>query len=397
MARKLSNWLKGLAQLTTETEAPPHFWLWGGLFTLAGAMGARCRLQYGISPLLPNLYICLVAKPGIARKGGPPSLAKTMLGQVGGAGLCNLGVDSTTKPSLTLELANCSVPIQVAPGQFETVSELILVSKELSSFFGPDLQNMIEILTDLFDFHVEWEYKTKNKGKDKIRQPCLNFMAATTPSWLARNVPYESIGYGWASRVLFVTARNKKCRIAFPKFDYGALYETLILDLAHIATLKGQFEWEQGAKDLFEQWYLALDKKYDETDDERLHDMIERLHIQVIKTAMALRVAESDDLILDANNMARAISLIEDIFPNLSEAFGAYGRNKYSQDIARVMDQFRARGTIMESELHKANWRHLSLSDLRNVIDLLLSMNLISIVGTSINNGLIERKLRWRE
>lgn len=395
--RRHPNWLRGFADLTTNTEAPAHFWLWGGIFTLSAAIGARCRLNYGIDPLLPNLYICLVARPGAARKGGPPSLAKKMLTQVGGAGLCNLGVDSTTKPSLTLELANCSVPVQTAPGKFEAVSELILISKELSSFFGPDLQNMIEVLTDLFDFHQEWEYKTKNKGRDKIRQPCLNFFAATTPSWLAKNVPYESIGYGWASRVIFVTAKDKKCRITFPEISYGKLFETLVLDLSHIATLRGTFEWSQEARDLFDQWYINLDQKYKETDDERLHDIIERLHIQVLKVAMALRVSVSDELVLDANSMGQAIHLIEDIFPNLTDAFGAYGRNKYSQDIARVMDQFRAHKKLEESWLYKANWRHLTSSEMRGIIELLISMGRVRVMGAKVNGAQMDRTLKWSE
>jgi hypothetical protein len=52
-----------------------------------------------------------------------------------------------------------------------------LISKELSSFMAVNPKEMIEVLTDLFDSHDVWEYKTSEKGTDKLYGVCVNCLS----------------------------------------------------------------------------------------------------------------------------------------------------------------------------------------------------------------------------
>ena len=135
-------------------------------------------------------------------------MAKKLLSEI----KCNVGVDSSTKPSLTRELSQCTAVEALPSGEFMTHSSMALVSKELSSLMI-DLKNMVECLTDLYDTHEVWEYKTKGAGKDEIYGPCLGVFAATTPSWVTNNLPYEAIGDGFFSRIVVVTGDSKRKRV----------------------------------------------------------------------------------------------------------------------------------------------------------------------------------------
>ena len=68
MPRKLADWLGTYIEYTKETESAPIFHRWVGLSILAAAMSKKVWLNLGRIKVFPNLYIVLVAEPGIARK-----------------------------------------------------------------------------------------------------------------------------------------------------------------------------------------------------------------------------------------------------------------------------------------------------------------------------------------
>jgi len=373
--RRLPNWLAALEELTQNTETPAHFWMWSGVYTLSSAMQRKVWLDYGFEKVLPNLYIFLVATPGRCRKAAAISLSKKMLVEI----KCHVGVDSSTKPSFTQELSRCTGIEQMPDGEFMTHSSMALVSKELSSLMI-DLRNMVDCLTDIYDYHhPTWEYKTKGAGKDEIYGPCVSVFAATTPSWMANNLPYEAIGDGFASRIVMVTGDAKRTRVPRPELSAAqrALYRDLVHDLGVVNLLKGPFQWSEEAKRVFDAWYEGIDAYYEKIEDERFHGFLERMHVVVLKVCMALRVSSSDDLTLVGSDMSSAIELVEDVLPSLPEAFGPLGRSAQAPDVQRVMDQFRKKRKMTKEELYRRNWRHCSDRVLGEVLATLVGMGFI--------------------
>jgi len=372
--RRLVNWLATLGELTLERETPAHFWIWAGLYVLASALQRKVWLDYGFDKLLPNLYVFLVAPPGKCRKGAPISLAKKLLEAV----KCNVGVDSSTKRSFTSELSQCTAIEQMPDGEFMTHSSMSICSKELSSMLV-DLRSMIECLTDLFDFHEVWRYKTMGSGKDEIYGPFISVFAATTPSWMANNLPFEAIGDGFISRVVMVTGDEKQKRVPRPELTQREelLYRDLVHDLGIVSHLKGAFEWDPSGERAFDSWYHTVDTYYDKLEDERFFGFIERMHIIVLKVAMGLRVAYSNDLLLTKDDIEAAIALTEDIIESLPDAYGAMGRSSLAQDIQRVMEQFDKGKKMSMEELQRRNWKHITDFQMEEVIKTLKSMGYI--------------------
>jgi hypothetical protein len=348
--------------------------MWSGLFTIASALQRKVWLDYGFDKLLSNLYIFLVAPPGKCRKGAPIALTQKLLESV----KVSVGVDSSTKRSFTNELASCASVEQLPDGEFLTHSSMAICSKELSSMLV-DLHGMVECLTDLFDYHDVWRYKTMGAGKDEIYGPFVSIFAATTPSWMANNLPYEAIGDGFISRIVMVTGDQKQKRVPRPGITerQESLFRDLVHDLGIISYLKGAFEWDPKAERAFDHWYHGIDKYYEQLEDERFFGFIERMHIVVLKVSMALKVSRSNELILEEGDILAAIALAEDVLSNLPEAYGSIGRSDMAQDVKRLMGQFDTKEIMTLEELSRRNWRHITDRQLKEVLATLVSMDYI--------------------
>ena len=374
MTRRCKNWLTSLAEYISETESPRKFWAWSGIFTLASALQRRVWLNFGIEDLYPNLYIMIVAPPGRCRKGAPLSLAKRILTEAN----IPVFVDSPTKRALTKYLDELGkTSFFTIDGVPKPQCPLALISKELSSFMAVNPKEMIEVLTDLFDSHDVWEYKTSEKGTDKLYGVCIGCFFATTPTWMATNLPEEAIGGGFTSRFVLVSDTDKYQFIPIPPIPPDALYRELVRDLVHISSLCGEFIWEPEAKEYYKKWYLTIEGKVKTTMDERLHGFLERIHIMSLKVAMTLHVAYSDRLVITLNDITQAIALLEEAFHDAPAALSSHGRSDLGVDTDKVAMQVRTCGTVTYSDLVRMNYRNVTPDQLKQVLETLRAMGSI--------------------
>jgi len=377
--RQLPNWLKGLQEYVEESESPRQFWMWAGLSTIAGALQRKVWLPFGFEPIFPNLYVLIVAPPGRCRKGAPVAFVKKMLTEIG----ANVYVDSPTKRALTKALDSLGKNNAfMYQGKPRVHCSITLPSKELSSFLATDTKAMVEILTEIYDCHDIWEYQTSGEGKDKLYGLCTNCFFATTPSWMATNLPEEAIGGGFTSRFVLVSGLEKYKYVPIPPPPDSEIYKSLKLDLTHISTqLIGEFVWGDGAEKLFSDWYMTIEPKRKATKDERIHSMFERLHVITIKVAMCLRVAYSDDLILTCEDITGAIRLAESVLNTAGDALSDHGRSKQAVDVGKVISQIKLAGSITFQELMKLNFRNTTKTELEEIIQTIQVMGLAKLIG----------------
>lgn len=390
MARRNENWLAGLQEYVENTEAPRAFWLWGGIFTICATLQRKVWLPYGLENLYPNIYTIIVAPPG-KRKGGPVSLAKKMLLDIKSP----VSVDSSSKRSLTEELAETTKTEQFNYlGKPHPMATLAVISKEMSSLLAVNPKEMVEVLTDLFDSHDEWKYKTSGKGEDFLYNVCVSCFIATTPKWLNDNLPKGAVGGGYTSRNIIITGDQKYKLVPIPPRPDKMLYKSLILDLAKIGNLVGPFKWTAESEEYFKEWYKTTPKMIQTVKDERAIGFIERIHIHALKVAMALRVAYSDELVLELLDLQRATSLLENVLENLSLALGGYGSSRLGPEVHRVMQQIQAMKTTTEKELLAMNYRNLSKTDLKEVIDTIKDLKKITHIW---KDDIKDFEIKWRK
>ncbi len=369
-SRNLKDWLKGLRHYVENTEAPRHFWLWGGIFTICCALQRRVWLPYGIQTIYPNLYLLLIAPPG-GRKGGPVGLARDMLQDLDHY----VSADSLSKRRLTRQLGEISGKAHFDyKGKPRAQAPLAIVSKELSSLLTLDPKVMIEILTDLFDSHGRWDYETDGVGMDNIRGVCVSLFAASTPTWIAGNLPPESIGGGFTSRCVLIYGDKKYKEVAIPDELDPKLYTALIQDLNRISRLVGEFTWDDETRNYFTDWYGTIPGKVKQIKDARLHTFMSRIHVIVLKTAMALRVSYSEELVLTADDIGQAIEVTEASLEDASDALGGHGRSDTALEVETIMRHISRSGKITRQELLRLNYRNTPPDELDRVLDTIVGM-----------------------
>jgi len=387
--RRCENWLATLAAYAEDTESPRRFWLWAGIFTITAAVQRQVWLPYGMEPLYANLYVMIVAPPGRFRKSVPVSFAKKILTDL----QVPVYVDSPTKRALTMALEKSGKENHFTHNTvYHNQCAYALISKELSSFFAVDPKAMVEVLTDLFDSHAEWKYETSGKGSDSLRNVCLNCLLASTPTWIANNLPADAIGGGFTSRFVLVAETEKYKSVPRPAPPNEQLYNDLRADLAKISKIVGEFSWGPGAGEYFDEWYDALEKKVHVTKDRRLHGYIERMHIIAIKTAMALRLAYSHELVITISDIAQAAELIDDVLNTASTALGAHGRSTQSLSTFEIMQQVKALGRTTFKDLLKTNFFNTTKYELEQIVETLSAMGHIK---SSYNPNTAITEITW--
>ena len=393
MSRQLQSWLKTLEQYAEETESSRQFWMWAGVSTIASALQRKVWLQFGAQNLYPNMYILLVGPPA-QRKDAPVSFSRKVLMDLS----IPVAADSSSKRRFTSSLEKTSNTEQFYfKGKPMTQCAMSVISGEFSDLFAVNLKEMVECLTSVYDSREVWKYETEGKGQDKLYNVCVNCLAATTPGWIMDNLPQSAIGGGFTSRFVMVYGDKVYKRVTVPWIrsvedlkdpkiieQHESLYKALVKDLQHIhQNLLGPFIWEPSAYQYFDTWYQRIDEKIRETNDERLHPFIGRMHTIALKTAMCLRADYSDELVLTIDEIKPSIALLEGVLKTASDAFGGHGRSKSGPDVQRVMAQVKMLRSLSFRELMKLNYRHLNKSELQQVLATIESMGLIRIQHSS--------------
>lgn len=345
-ARLLDNWLTAYMAYTAESESPDEFHQWVAISTVAGVLRRNAYFDMGYFLLYPNLYIVLVSPAGRCRKSTAMRIARPMLAEIPGI---NFSVDSTTRERLIQDLTQC-----YNDGQ----SAMTAYSSEFASLLTSSGMDMVVFLTDLYDCPLEWTHRTKMSGTNKIKAPYLNLLAATTPDWIARAMPLDTIGVGLTARIIFVYSNEPRIKPPFPTLspEQVELGEYLKKDLADISTINGQYnlegheheprggtaaqydEWHEqdSAAARYDKWYK---RRYDDGQfsDSRLSGYFERKSMHLLKTSMIVAASQRCDPIITIDDLNAAKALLDMIEERMTQVFVGVGKNPLAFDLEQSL------------------------------------------------------------
>jgi hypothetical protein len=347
-------------EFTRHLEAPDHFHFWSGVATLAGALRGKVWIDMGYWKWRPNFFIIFVAPPGIANKSTTIGVGQELLRQIEGI---HFGPDSCTWQGITDAFLESTerVPMPNSSEDY-TMSAITIAASELGTFLDPRNREMVDVLVDLWDGRaVPWKRRTKAEGASEIPNPWLNFVGATTPSWLQENFPEYAVKGGFTSRTVFLFSEAKRQHIAYPsqhilETDHQ-LKLKLLKDLKHIAEIAGEYTLSPSAYEWGEEWY----KEHWENipihhDSDRLSGYLSRKQTHIHKVAMILSAADRDDRTISEVELQAALALLNAIeqdmfkvFTNLSDHPTVKFNNKVITTI----------GMYPRGILQRALWRQL--------------------------------------
>lgn len=360
MPRHFDNWLKAYIAYTSDSEAPDDFHFWTGVWTIAGALRRRVYLNMRKFQWTPNFYVVLVAPPGIATKSTAARAGWRLLEKVQGV---HFGPPSMTWQALTDSLALAIEHLET----FDRFGEIlrvpmsclnILVS-ELGTFLKPQDGAMMDVLTDLWDGQLsQWGHKTKTTGQIDIKNPWLNVIGCTTPSWLRQNFPEHLIAGGLTSRVVFVYGNQKRKLVPFPDKDipedvYYDLEKKLIEDLNDISLMQGEYTMTPEARAWGETWY----EKHWKTDrpqhmaSDRYEGYLARKQTHMMKIAIVLTAARNSTLRIEREQMEEAEMLLTSTEPHMMRVFESIGMVDEARHVAEICSYVRNHKMLTSDEL----------------------------------------------
>lgn len=373
MSRHLNNWLQAYQELQYNTEPAAIFDTWVGYSVVAAALRRKIKLQLGRLEYYPNIYIVLVAEPGVARKTEAIKYGVKFLSTIPEI---VVSADSSTKEAMTDDMEGSANDALLDDGSTVRHSSLNIVSKEFESFLGQKKENtrMLTALTDLYDCPDEFSARTRHSGSIKIVRPWVNLLAATTPESLANSLPASAVGGGLTSRVLFVWANKKKRNVAIPAMtpEEIKLKELLEKDLYIISRMSGDYVMTDDCLERWTDWYNHYDE--DESGnricpDKSFSGWYSRKPTTLLKVAMLQSAAESSKLVLEWRHIEKAIADVKRVEQAMGNAFKAIGRSEISGDVANVLQVIRDNRVIGEKKLMSMIMRDVDAVKFENVID----------------------------
>jgi len=375
--------------VSPHTDMPDNFITWSAFSLLGAVMKNNVHFEIGTYTLFPNMFIVLVAPPGIG-KGTAMNILEDLIKDCKPTEIVNTLSDRITAERILERIADgwASPPkivnMQLAMGTKD--HNCLLFSTELRVLLGAS-EWMLEFLEEAWSKKT-YDYQTKNKGSVFIDNMCCSLLAASVPDFL-RNVNREAhmvITGGFSSRCLFIYAENPSKDLPFPEplkknARSKALYDSLITDLQEIATLQGEFIIDADARIMFTKFLTANRIAASQDDSEALANFRARMKAHVLKLAMIFSVSKGDSLHIDQMDMLNAIAEVNKIVLSLSKLFRGAGDGMDASATARIQDLIDKAGRISKRELLRALHRHMSSETLDRILSMLETIGNITQVS----------------
>jgi hypothetical protein len=382
--RSLPNWIEAYLMYTHSNEAPEEFHLWMALTTIAGVLRRNVSFDMGYFTVYPNLYTVLVSPPGRCKKSTAMRISREFLRKVDGI---NFTSDSISRERLIQDLSQCLKDDQ---------SPMTAYSSEFASLLTTSGMDMVVFLTDIYDSPSEWSHKTKMGGTQKIIAPYLNLAGGTTPDWIARSLPLDTVGIGLTSRVLFVYQDTPRKRPPRPKLtpEQIKLGDLLTYDLRLISTISGEYKLDSEAEKVFDSWYEDRLDNPNTSGDPRLNGYFERKPVHVLKVAMIVAASRHSNLLITVDDLQLTWGLLERTEARMPKVFAAVGKNVLAFDLVQIVDAVAAGGPagITERELMQRFVHNVRREEMAEILATLIQMGTVFVQQVSGKPSVVKLK-----
>lgn len=374
MPRLCEDWLKAYMDYTTQSEAPSHFHFWTGVGVLGAALRRKTSFDMLHFKWSPNFYIIFVARPGISTKSTTLGIGKSILTEIQDI---RIGPSALTWQALVKELQNAQGGVLMPDNMYHTHSNLTFFISEIGTFLDFQDRQLVDALVDFWDGNAgEWSKATATMGTDTVVNPFLNILGATTPAWLADNLPRQMIDGGFTSRCVWLYSDSKRCYIAYPQrqtvtTDHEFKKASLVHDLEHISTLRGSFWMTEEAYLLGEQWYASHQDKLLRLPEgnDGLGGYMARKQGHIHKLAMVLSASRRDDLCITAADFRAALQIMEEVERDYPKIFKVITTSREMEDAGKIVGLVKSKGKMRRSELYQYFFHKLGIKEFTEAVD----------------------------
>lgn len=370
-------------QYCEGSETPHAYDFWTALWLLSVALGRDIVVDRPGAPVFLNVYCILVAESGVTRKSTAVRRAVGFARE-----LCsdrNLLIESKITP----EKFEYDLALQTI--EYGTAIASIAID-ELVKFLGKEryVEAMPTLLTDLYDSPtIRTGGGSLVRGRTTLRNVYINFLSASTPSWLLRAVNPDVIEGGFTSRVIFVVAETPKRSAPWPMQPPAKLKQSIseqLQDLQSRSRSIPSIGLSEGALKKFSTWYKSRELRRDPF----------RASFQSREDSHVLRVAAllsvNDDLWeIQAPHIVSAIKLItaaREAGATIFEGTGANSRLVLAVDGLRDKLLAAGLGGIKQSDLTKAMQRLANAEQVKTALAVMHELDMVQqFQGVQVGKG----------
>jgi hypothetical protein len=326
----------------------------------------------------------LVGSSGRTRKGVAIGIAKEFLKQVPGISVAPESSSGRQAMIMAMKRANTNF-MDPSSGEIKFHCSITAFSEELSVFLGQGDIAYLSNLTDWYDSKDDWEYETIGRGKDTLQGLCLNLMGGTAPDWIQSMIPGEALGGGFTSRIIFVVEEVKRKIVPehFLTPREIELQQSLLLDLQRISQLSGEMTFDEDAKKLYVDWYVAQDTALSAgqpaISDSRFSGYCERRATHLRKLMLICSASRGDDLTIRRQDFNKALKLLTDVERNMHKTFGGLGKSRNS-DMTEIIKNYLQKMRITTRKILMAKfYRDIDAQTLATIEETLKNAGMISV------------------
>lgn len=322
---------------------------------MTGAAERRLWTDFqGDQPIYTNLYVLLVAEPGIG-KGNALGRLRSLWDEC----------DDLHKAPTTLTRAALIDVLRLAEKTHKRslldstiYTSLIVCAAEFGVFVPAYDLAFMNTLNDLYDCPRRFEELLRSRTREQqppIINASLHMIAGTQPSYLASLLPEAAWSQGFPSRCIMVyCGQQPKVSLRTKNKTDTKLKHNLVHDLESIGQLYGEMQWTDEAMDAIEAWHLA---DYPPKPMHiRLQHYCARRFLHVVKLSMGFALARNNEIVVSLEDYQNALATLLEAEEAMPEIFKAMS----STDDARILDdlyfyclrmQVKLKGPVPEQRL----------------------------------------------
>jgi len=324
------DWIEAFVENTAHTGSPELFRRWAAISIIAAALERKVWVRTRGSALYPNLYIILVAPPGVG-KTMVTSRAGKFIKRLTGHHVAH---SSLTKAALIDNLSESTRHIirEKENPAVVAFNSLYVCSNELGVLLPAYDVEFMSTLTDLWDCEA---YSEKRRTKDRmveIKKPQLNMLAACQPAYLMNALPEGAWDQGFTSRAIFAYSGEASFVDIFDEpEDNTEDTEALVEELKGIADFYGEMSFTPEAKQMISNWHKSGCQPV--PDHPRLSSYNVRRIAHTLKVMMCMSISQSRSLLITVDHVEAAINTMVEVELYMPEIFKAMNSTSHAKII----------------------------------------------------------------
>lgn len=312
--------IENYIHFTEGLPTPMLFRQWTGIACIAAALERRVWISTARAPLFPNLYVMLVAAPGVG-KDQAINQARMLWEETN---VLKLAPTNMSRAGLIDALRAADRKALLPDGLYES-HPLIICAPELGDFLPAHELGLLGTLNHLYENHKVYRELKRGLGKEiLVEYPTINLMAGAQPGYMAELFPESAWSMGTFSRVIMVYQAKGPTVNLFEHSrtdaEFERLRQELITQLRDLTRLRGHMVFDPEAKRLIEAWNssgaapVPTHSKLQHYSTRRILHVLKLTIIAAVSRHPESLLVEPDDFIRARDWLLEAEALMPDVF-----------------------------------------------------------------------------------